>query len=48
MAEVLYVYWEVAGPVKNLGSVARFKGVRILQNDYYFDIFFHLLKLRGS
>ena len=36
------------GPVKNLGSVARFKGVRILQNDYYFDIFFHLLKLRGS
>ena len=27
------------GPVKNLGSVARSKGVRPLQIDYYFDIF---------
>ena len=27
------------GPVKNLGSVARFKGVRPSQIDYYFDIF---------
>ena len=27
------------GPVKNLGSVARSKGVCPLQIDYYFDIF---------